>query len=130
MGAPEWLAELLAEHAFVPDCRGSATGNCAKCHPHGSIGRMGTTVHRAHVADIVWQAFTERVGLEIKESIDLSLKHTADGVLRAQAEYRLKSLPEVDEMCPNCVTPWKCNGPHEYDTPHTTAPSDTGPNTH
>lgn len=18
-----------------------------------------------------------------------------------------------DEMCPNCVTPWKCNGPHE-----------------
>ncbi len=19
-----------------------------------------------------------------------------------------------DEMCPNCVTPWKCNGPHEY----------------
>jgi hypothetical protein len=19
---------------------------------------------------------------------------------------------DVDEMCPNCVTPWKCNGPH------------------
>jgi len=19
---------------------------------------------------------------------------------------------EVDDMCPNCVTPWKCNGPH------------------
>ena len=18
-----------------------------------------------------------------------------------------------DDMCPNCVTPWKCNGPHE-----------------
>jgi hypothetical protein len=18
----------------------------------------------------------------------------------------------ADEMCPNCVTPWKCNGPH------------------
>jgi hypothetical protein len=20
--------------------------------------------------------------------------------------------PEDDYMCPNCVTPWKCNGPH------------------
>ena len=20
---------------------------------------------------------------------------------------------EADDMCPNCVTPWKCNGPHE-----------------
>lgn len=19
---------------------------------------------------------------------------------------------EIDDMCPNCVTPWKCNGPH------------------
>lgn len=25
--------------------------------------------------------------------------------------------PELDDegMCPNCVTPWKCNGPHECD---------------
>ena len=21
-----------------------------------------------------------------------------------------------EEMCVNCVTPWKCNGPHVYDT--------------
>lgn len=21
----------------------------------------------------------------------------------------------MDEMCPNCVTPWKCNGPHNPD---------------
>lgn len=21
---------------------------------------------------------------------------------------------ESDGMCPNCVTPWKCNGPHDY----------------
>lgn len=30
-----------------------------------------------------------------------------------------------DEMCPNCVTPWKCNGPHEIssvpNTPDTQA---------
>lgn len=23
---------------------------------------------------------------------------------------------DADDMCPNCVTPWKCNGPHiDYD---------------
>lgn len=28
-------------------------------------------------------------------------------------------IDEADLMCPNCVTPWKCNGPHEYgQTPH------------
>lgn len=24
------------------------------------------------------------------------------------------------DMCPNCVTPWKCNGPHELSEPMTT----------
>lgn len=23
------------------------------------------------------------------------------------------AVDEGDEMCPNCVTPWKCNGPHD-----------------
>lgn len=23
-----------------------------------------------------------------------------------------KPFDEADDMCPNCVTPWKCNGPH------------------
>lgn len=22
-------------------------------------------------------------------------------------------VDDADLMCPNCVTPWKCNGPHE-----------------
>ncbi len=26
------------------------------------------------------------------------------------ADYSSELHP--DEMCPNCVTPWKCNGPH------------------
>ena len=28
----------------------------------------------------------------------------------------VESLPfdEADNMCPNCITPWKCNGPHLY----------------
>jgi len=25
--------------------------------------------------------------------------------------YQMTYDPE-DDMCPNCVTPWKCNGPH------------------
>jgi len=32
------------------------------------------------------------------------------------------SVTQSDYMCPNCQTPWKCNGPHEpdpdYDTGH------------
>jgi hypothetical protein len=24
---------------------------------------------------------------------------------------------EADDMCPNCITPWKCNGPHQVDRP-------------
>lgn len=24
----------------------------------------------------------------------------------------LKPAPEAEDMCPNCLTPWKCNGPH------------------
>lgn len=21
-------------------------------------------------------------------------------------------MNDYDDMCPNCITPWKCNGPH------------------
>jgi len=24
----------------------------------------------------------------------------------------LALFPQEEDMCPNCVTPWKCNGPH------------------
>jgi hypothetical protein len=27
-------------------------------------------------------------------------------------EYLDETKNEADYMCPNCVTPWKCNGPH------------------
>ena len=30
-------------------------------------------------------------------------------------------MSEENPMCPNCVTPWKCNGPHELDPSETTA---------
>lgn len=27
-------------------------------------------------------------------------------------EILVKPRAETEDMCPNCVTPWKCNGPH------------------
>lgn len=27
----------------------------------------------------------------------------------------MTAFDESDDMCPNCVTPWKCNGPHLSD---------------
>ena len=37
--------------------------------------------------------------------------------LEATARAMLAAAPAAsggeDDMCPNCVTPWKCNGPHE-----------------
>ena len=46
----------------------------------------------------------------------------ADPSDAAQDYVRTLLVPTVDEraassepeMCPNCVTPWKCNGPHEF----------------
>ena len=40
----------------------------------------------------------------------------AERVRIAAAMARLRGhdcWDEADSMCPNCVTPWKCNGPHE-----------------
>ena len=35
----------------------------------------------------------------------------------ARAQEKISTMEVAscgeDDMCPNCVTPWKCNGPHE-----------------
>lgn len=43
-----------------------------------------------------------------------SVSHVDEGEL-APHEW-----DEADGMCPNCVTPWKCNGPHVLQPPATT----------
>jgi len=48
----------------------------------------------------------ERLG-DIIRQIKAALAETAD---TAPAEPQ--PFDEADNMCPNCVTPWKCNGPH------------------
>ena len=30
-------------------------------------------------------------------------------------EWLGRQWDEADNMCPNCITPWKCNGPHLSD---------------
>lgn len=37
------------------------------------------------------------------------------GWLSSNDRFRIVPLEvlDFDDMCPNCVTPWKCNGPHE-----------------
>lgn len=46
--------------------------------------------------------------LSLKEA---SSHYTLVEVLGKSKEV-LGNSKEVDDMCPNCVTPWKCNGPH------------------
>jgi|GEM_PF-4308996 len=36
-------------------------------------------------------------------------------VLRGGRSIPTSEYDEADNMCPNCVTPWKCNGPHLSD---------------
>lgn len=39
--------------------------------------------------------------------------HVVDQETQALARASAELLEtEVEYMCPNCVTPWKCNGPH------------------
>jgi hypothetical protein len=37
------------------------------------------------------------------------------GWLSSNDRFRIVPLEilDFDDMCPNCVTPWKCNGPHK-----------------
>ena len=54
----------------------------------------------------------------IKPAItEAELALTADA--RRRADDTVKPFDEADAMCPNCQTPWKCNGPHLNDqTPY------------
>ena len=46
---------------------------------------------------------------------------------QARADHDDERLAADDsEMCPNCVTPWKCNGPH---VPWPPQPTETGADT-
>ena len=42
------------------------------------------------------------------------IERIADALAPSPAEPAAPEPPydEADDMCPNCVTPWKCNGPH------------------
>jgi hypothetical protein len=49
-------------------------------------------------------------------------------VKREELTVGIRSNEDEDlaNMCPNCVTPWKCNGPHEWPCPDKVEPADRG----
>lgn len=46
------------------------------------------------------------------ESIAESLRRIADALEEMVSDDPRYAEADPDYMCPNCVTPWKCNGPH------------------
>lgn len=42
----------------------------------------------------------------------LSLKDVLNHHTLVEVLGESKLRDDMDDMCPNCVTPWKCNGPH------------------
>lgn len=53
------------------------------------------------------------------------LQATLDRLAELEAQVNPEPA-ETDDMCPNCVTPWKCNGPH-IPFPIVPAPVETTP---
>jgi hypothetical protein len=50
-----------------------------------------------------------------QEEVEFVLRLRDAGVTDLRAAFDAVPKPTFDEadgMCPNCVTPWKCNGPH------------------
>jgi len=58
--------------------------------------------------DLDWHA-----GFSIGDE-DNRYARLARAIEAALAAAPLPSDEQIDGMCPNCVTPWKCNGPHYY----------------
>jgi hypothetical protein len=70
--------------------------------------------------DGAWPAAIEkdRSG-EYKLAAAVSSWHTWEAAMQHSARAAL-AQPSDDGMCPNCVTPWKCNGPHIAPAPQRT----------
>jgi hypothetical protein len=52
-----------------------------------------------------WLAYLLGYSAGQREQVRQTLRDI-EALRRAEASY------DPDYMCPNCVTPWKCNGPH------------------
>ena len=53
---------------------------------------------------------------EAQEAMQEVSKEAGEGT-ESRAQEKIATMDAAtggeDDMCPNCVTPWKCNGPHE-----------------
>lgn len=59
----------------------------------------------------------ELIGNYTGNDRDVINAHGLIGNARAELEAAQRDLSGEDYMCENCVTPWKCNGPHLLPTP-------------
>lgn len=62
--------------------------------------------------------FISEVEAEMKAEQIVTIETPDAGTLYAQRDAERYAIEDA-EMCPNCVTPWKCNGPHEFQPPLT-----------
>ena len=67
--------------------------------------RLVMTRNRGHVLQQEWITHSGQIGSSVPEWRDVPLVDEDDVKPGSIA-------PLVEDMCPNCVTPWKCNGPH------------------
>lgn len=82
---------------FIAQKQGTLTDQ--ECSELTDLADMLRAVARRE-ADLLLSAFDPKVSPEAKPG-------TGRGLAAAPAHD-----PSCDDMCPNCVTPWKCNGPH------------------
>lgn len=61
--------------------------------------------HGEDMEDVVWEVATGPHGEANTRLISLAPE-------MAELLEQVADISDAGEMCPNCVTPWKCNGPH------------------
>jgi hypothetical protein len=82
-----------------------------------SFARKGTLANESVEDSLLDIAVYALIGLILYREEDPDLLPEERIIERLKADPGVQARAEaladiVDDMCPNCVTPWKCNGPH------------------
>src|SRR5687768_758096 len=84
---------------------------------NGSIGStliVGTEYRVAEIREHHEPSGIEGEPPEITTVIRFDPVSTVPSLEGARHPEPGEPFGEADNMCPNCVTPWKCNGPHLF----------------
>jgi len=90
------------------------TLQAALAKPYGGHPEFGPRwmANQAHPSIAGWQALAEDALTAFEQcraALRAALQGDADAPVGGMREAE---WDEADGMCPNCITPWKCNGPH------------------